>query len=109
LSNLVIVPVTTLAIYGCLMQLVLSVVPQLALLLMEVNAVLIRFSNAFVLEMEKWPFVISHWEIGWLDAVWIYVLIILMVRWFQTAAFHGLLRILAVLILWSLTVTVQTN
>lgn len=109
LSNLVVVPVTTLAIYGCLFQLVLSVFPGLALLLMEINSALIRFSNAFVIHMENWPYVISRWEVGWMDAVWMYVLIVLSVRWLQTAAFHGLLRILLVLVLWSITLTIQTS
>lgn len=108
LSNLVIVPVTTAAIYGCIFQLCVSVFPPIALLLMEVNAALIRFSNAFVLEMEHWPFVISHWSIGWMDAILMYILIILVVRWFQTAAFPALLRILLVLVVWSILLTVQT-
>ncbi|MFM1746271.1 MAG: hypothetical protein RLZZ630_2208 [Bacteroidota bacterium] len=108
LSNLVIVPVTTAAIYGCLFHLCVSFFSPFALLLMEVNAALIRFSNAFVLEMEHWPFVISHWSIGWMDAIFMYILIILVVRWFQTAAFPGLLRILLVLVVWSILLTIQT-
>lgn len=109
LSNLVVVPVTTMAIYGCIFQLALSVFPPVVELMIQVNSALIRLSNAFVIHMENWPYVISRWEIGWVDVFWMYVLIVLAVHWFRTAAFQTLLRVLLVAILWSLTSISQTS
>lgn len=108
LSNLLIVPLTTIAIYGCLVQLILSYLINPFKWICMANAMIIKFSNSIVTEMSNWPYAITRWNPQITDVLLLYLLIVLFDYWLRERIFQSLLALLILLIAWTLLSLIQT-
>jgi competence protein ComEC len=97
LANLVVIPITTICIYGFILQLLVSPLVVLAEWVTMINTFLLKCSNMIVMEMQHWPGAVSHWKIYTVDALLLYLFIACMENWLRTKRFDMFLRLLILL------------
>lgn len=97
LANLVVIPITTICIYGFILQLIVSPLTCIAEWVTIINTYLLKCSNAIVMEMQHWPGAVSHWKIYMADAIMLYLFIACLENWLRTKRFDMLLRLLILL------------
>lgn len=101
-ANLVVVPLSSLAIYSLLLQLALSPFDQLNGWLAAINPLLLRCINKIAAEMASWPFAVVEYRPGLLQVGLIFAALILIVDWLSTRTFRRILQLLIVCILAAL-------
>ena len=101
-ANLVVVPLTSLAIYSLLLQLALTPFSVFNGWLSVFNPWLLRFINRIVEEMASWPFAVVEYRPGLLQVALIYASIVLLIDWLSTRNFRRIIQLLLLGILGTL-------
>ncbi|MBK7966427.1 MAG: ComEC/Rec2 family competence protein [Bacteroidetes bacterium] len=64
IANLIVIPITTLTIYSCIVQLLCTAVPMVLPYVVLFNQSLLSFSNFLVMHMQNFPGAVSIWKVS---------------------------------------------
>lgn len=101
-ANLIIIPITTICIYACMVQLICTAIPFILPYIVLFNQSLLSFSNYLVMHMQHLPGAVSMWKVGLVEMLFLYAFILLVIRWCQTRKFSFILQVLGMLNLFFL-------
>jgi competence protein ComEC len=101
LANLIVIPITTLTIYTCILQLLCMTVPCLLPYVVWFNQSMLSFSNYLVMHMQHLPGAVSTWKVGMTEMIFLYAYIVVIIRWCQTKKIDYILKLLSLMVLFS--------
>jgi competence protein ComEC len=105
ISNLLIIPVSTLAIYGGILVMITCKIPYAGEYISIAECYLIKFLNSLTLFLGELPGAVSETgKISIMNCLVLYVIFYLMVKWMQERSAAALQKLLLSLIAWTLIV-----
>lgn len=105
ISNLLIIPVSTLAIYGGILVMITCRIPYAGEYISMAECYLIKFLNGLTLFLGELPGAVSQTgKITILNCLLLYVIFYLMVKWLQERSADSIQKFLLSLIAWTLIV-----
>jgi competence protein ComEC len=108
ISNLVIIPISTIAIYGGIFCLLTSFVPYLGSLIAFLEGCILKLLNAITLFLGGLPGSVAYpGKISLLNCLMMYLLLYQLVKWLQSRSAHHFQQVLAGMIVWSLIVLLK--
>lgn len=107
IANLIVIPITTLTIYTCIIQLLCTAVPFVLPYIVLFNQSMLSFSNYWVMQMQNIPGAVSTWKVGLGEMIFLYAYIIVIIQWCQTRKFNFILQLLSLLVVFSSLKLVQ--
>lgn len=100
-ANLIVIPITTITIYSCLIQLLFTAIPFILPYIVLFNQSMLSFSNYLVMHMQHLPGAVSTWKVGLGEMIFLYAYIIIIIQWCQTKKFNFILQLLSLMVLFS--------
>jgi competence protein ComEC len=107
LANMLVIPLTTICIYSCILQLLCTPFKEVMEVIAMINNFLIKVSDIFVLELKDWPGAVSHWQVTMSESILLYLLIFAIENWCRTRRFQLILWMMFLLILQTLLMLIQ--
>lgn len=108
ISNLVIIPISTVAIYGGIFSLLTSLIPYVGSIVALLEGWLLKILNGITLFLGELPGAVSYpGKISIMHCLILYLLLYQLVKWLQSKSALHLQQLLAGMILWSLIVLLR--
>jgi len=101
IANLIVIPITTLCIYSCILQVLLTPLQIVLPFVVAFNQGLLSFSGFVVMHLQNVPGAVSKWEVGLVETILLYLITITIIQWFQTKRFYFVLQVLFCLLIYS--------
>ena len=100
-ANLIVIPITTITIYSCLIQLLFTAIPFVLPYIVLFNQSMLSFSNYLVMHMQHLPGAVSTWKVGLSEMIFLYAYIVVIIQWCQSKKFNFILQLLSLMVLFS--------
>lgn len=108
ISNLIIIPVSTIIIYAGIILLVVTPVPVIADYIAIIVAWLLKLLNGMTIFMGELPgAVASLGKISVASCICLYAIMYFAIKWFQSRSFAGLFILLISIIVWTLVMILK--
>ncbi len=101
IANLIVIPITTITIYTCIVQLLCTAVPMVLPYIVLFNQSMLAFSNYLVMHMQNIPGAVSTWKVDLGEMIFLYAYILVIIQWCQSKKFNFILQLLSLMVLFS--------
>ena len=108
ISNLIIIPVSTLAIYGGIIMMITGAIPVAGYCIATIECYLLKILNGITIFLGELPFAISNTgKISVANCILLYIMFYCMIRWLQARDARSLKIVLVSAITWSLLIILR--